>query len=194
MPAASPREKALKPGGGWRTTGDALAAFGWITFAICVALFLLWYVHGLKANGVSGRIAVVTNPDAPRDQWLYEPAADVEVFVRWNGGLASSLIQFENYCARTLTVRTDRDGRFSADGWWETPRWPPPRVDPGHPFTVQSWPDETVLSSSLDPAGRIRHGARAAAAGFGNGAGIRRRMGPETSRRKRSLSPAALRT
>ena len=92
MPDASPREKALQPGGGWRTTGDALAAFGWITFAICVALFLLWYVHGLKANGVSGRIAVVTNPDAPLLRWATSPDANGRSIVpvlfgnppRWN--------------------------------------------------------------------------------------------------------------
>ena len=112
-----------------RNVGDLLAAFGWICFGICGALFLLWYVSGLSASGVSGRIGIVINPEAPQDQWRIEPAADIEVFIRWDGELASSLIQFENYCARTRVVRTDQEGRFSVDGWWETPGWPPPRVD-----------------------------------------------------------------
>lgn len=136
MPAASPGEAPKR--GGWHAIGDALSVIGWFCFGACVLLFILWYITGLSASGVSGRIGVVTNPDAPQDQWQYEPAADVEVFIRWNGELASNLIQFENYCARTLIVRTDREGRFSVDGWWERPRWPPPRVEFGHAIPLKA--------------------------------------------------------
>jgi hypothetical protein len=114
-----------------RAVGDLLSVIGWFCFAACALLFLLWYVSGLGAHAVTGRIGIVTNPEAPRDRWKIEAAADVEVFVRWNGELASHLIQFENYCARTQVVRTDAEGRFAADDWWEKPRWPPPRVDGG---------------------------------------------------------------
>jgi hypothetical protein len=112
-----------------RTYVDNLSAFGWICFGVCVTSFLLAYVTGLRADGVSGRVGIVVDPEAPQAQWRYKPAADQEVLVVWMGKRTLGLMQSRGYCAGTQVVRTDRDGRFDADGWWESPGWPPPRVD-----------------------------------------------------------------
>ena len=114
-----------------RSAGDVLASFGWICFGICAVVFLPWYLSGLKASGVSGRVGILINPEAPQDQWRYEPAAHREVFILWTGQRTLWLMQSQGYCARTQVVHTDSQGRFSAAGWWESPGWPPPRIDFG---------------------------------------------------------------
>ena len=134
MPVVTPGESSRRFG----TAGYVLATLGWIAFATCATLFLLFYVTDLRADGKSGRVGVVVNPQAPQAQWRYAPAAGVEVVVSWPGRRVSGFFQSGGYCARTRVVRTDRDGNFSADGWWETPGWPPPRIDPASAYPLAS--------------------------------------------------------
>src|SRR5690242_8753550 len=127
MPVVAPGKSSTRDRG-IGTAGYVLATLGWIALATCATSFLLLYVTGLRAHGMSGRVGVVVNPEAPQSQWRYTPAAHVEVVVSWPGRRVSGLFQSLGYCARTQVVRTDLDGKFRANGWWETPGWPPPRI------------------------------------------------------------------
>lgn len=109
----------------WRIAGMAAATLVMILVLGCLG----FYASGLYAAGVSGRVGLVENPDAPQESWRFVPAADTQVVITWG---ASSR------CLRAVLTRTDDDGAFEVPGRWLAPAWPPRSMRQGYAYANKS--------------------------------------------------------
>jgi hypothetical protein len=93
--------------------------------AVLSLTFLLFYLSGLHVSGVSGRVGMVENLDAPRESWRIVPAPDVEVLITWDAQRLDSFVHGSSRCVRAVLTRTDSRGEFKVGGSWIAPTWPP---------------------------------------------------------------------
>jgi hypothetical protein len=93
--------------------------------AVLAVTFLLFYLSGLYLKGVSGRVGIVENPEAPKEDWRIVPAPDVEVLITWDAQRLDSLVHSSSRCVRAVLTHADRNGEFKIDGHWLAPTWPP---------------------------------------------------------------------
>jgi hypothetical protein len=121
--------------------------------ALLTLLYLLISFTLLRAPGLSGRAGRVINPAAVRADWLYRPAAGVEVLVMWNSRPLPGTVPPR--CLRAVLVRTNLDGDFRVK-WWLVP-WSWPFEGAGQPVAVLLPARFVTSSEGTHPAEAFSH-------------------------------------
>jgi hypothetical protein len=112
-------------GRGSRWKWNEVSRLALMLLSVLALTFLLFYLAGLHVHGVSGRVGMVENLDAPKEQWRVGPASRVEVLITWEAQTLDGFARSSSRCVRAVITRTDEKGEFKVAGRWLAPTWPP---------------------------------------------------------------------